>query len=62
MCKRQRFLVEFSLKYPAQWFNFATDRESVELMCATANLGIIELRGGMFALKSAGKARRFLDA
>ena len=60
--KRQIFLVKFAWKYDGQWFNYPTDLDSVELMCATSNLGIIELKGGMFTLKSREKARQFLAA
>jgi hypothetical protein len=60
--KRQRFLIKFALKYPDTWFNHAHDYESVSLMCATANLGIIELKGGMWILKSRDKANQWINA
>ena len=58
---KQETLVRFAWKYRDKWHTYATDYETVSLMCATANLGIIELKGGMFTLKSVDKARQFLE-
>ena len=59
--KRQLFLVKFARKYPDQWFNHASDYDSVSIMCATANLGIITLKGGQFCLQSKEKADQFIS-
>ena len=44
------------------WHKYATDRESVEILCAAVNLGIVEIRGDQYALKSAEHARQYLAA
>jgi hypothetical protein len=43
------------------WHHYATDRDTVELICAAANLGIIEIKGGQYALKSVEHARQYLN-
>lgn len=60
MNERQKTLIEFACKYPT-WHTYSTDLKTMELICATANLGIIKINGhGQFILKSHEKAERFL--
>ena len=62
MKRKQRDLIEFALRYECNWNGFATDRETVELVSATANLGIIKVNEfGQFKLKSREAAERFLN-
>ena len=59
--KAQTKLVNFALKYPGKWHSYTTDYHTVNLICATANLGIIKVNEtDQFALKSKEKALRFL--
>lgn len=54
----------FALKYPDSWHSFASDRETVESVCAAHNLGIVEVStiSNQFRLKSAEKARRYCES
>lgn len=59
----QKGLVQFALDHPDEWHTYMPSKEVVELLCATANLGIIKIAGKsrMFKLKSKMKARTFLN-
>ena len=61
MIKRQKTLVKFLRQYPGKWHSFSGDRQTVEIVCATANLGILEVKGDQMILKSAEKADMFLN-
>ena len=61
MITKQQKLVKFALKYADKWHHFAKDYETVSLICATSNLGIIKVDDDMFVLKSANAARMFLN-
>ncbi len=62
MTKSQRKLVEFAIKHPGKWHSYYDNRETVEIVCATHNLGIIKVNEfGQFRLKSEEAARRFLQ-
>ena len=56
-------LVKFAEKY-ATWQSYATDRQTTELVCAAANLGIIEVSpiSRQFRLKSKKKAQEYIAA
>ena len=63
MTKGQRKLVTFAIKYAGKWHGYSTDYHTVNLVCATANLGIIKVNDyDQFTLKSKEKAERFLNA
>lgn len=58
----QADLIQFATDYPG-WHSFAQDRLTVEHVCASHNLGIIEVNEhSQFRLKSPEKARQFLAA
>ncbi len=58
---RQKHLIRFALRHPA-WNSFADDWETVSLVCATHNLGIIETNEySQFRLKSEFWANQFLN-
>jgi len=59
--KTQKALVKFLRKYPEAWHSFASDRETVSDVCATANLGILTVKGDQMILKSAEKADTYLN-
>lgn len=59
--KTQKTLVKFLRKYPESWHSFASDRATIEDVCATANLGILTVKGDQMILKSAEKADMFLN-
>lgn len=54
----------FAIKYPDSWHSFASDRETVESVCAAKNLGLIEVStiSNQFRLKSAENARRYCES
>ncbi len=55
-------LIKFAVKYPG-WHTLATDSDTVEVVCATQNLGIISVNDYcQFSLRSPEKARQFLAA
>ena len=60
--KNQKDMVKFLWKYEGRWQTFATDEETVEIVCALQNLGIAEVKGGQMILKSREKAKRWLDS
>lgn len=61
--KAQIKLIKFALKYAGKWHSYATDRETVGVICATVNLGIIKLNQfEQFTLKSEFHATQFLNA
>ena len=62
MTKSQQKLIKFALKYADKWHTFADDRETVGIVCSTANLGIIKINDyGQFKLKSEAAANQFLN-
>ena len=59
--KTQQALIRFLMKYPDTWHSYADDRETVNLVCATSNLGILKVNDyGQMKLKSRDKAHQFL--
>ena len=59
--KAQKRLIMFAVKYPDTWQSYATDKQTVSVVCATANLGIIRLNEfGQFMLKSRSHAAQWL--
>ena len=59
---KQRKLIHFLLKYPNEWHSYSTDKETVNLVCATSNLGILEVNEfHQMKLKSEEKALRFIS-
>lgn len=53
-------LIKFAVKYPG-WHTFATDSDTVGVVCATQNLGIISVNDYcQFSLRSYEKAKNFL--
>ena len=58
----QKDMVKFLRKYEGSWHTFASDLETVEVVCALSNLGIAEIRGDQMILKSREKADRFLTS
>ncbi len=58
--ERQKEAVLGLLKSPNKWYTYATDYQTVEMICALTNLGIAETRAGKWTIKSAEAARRFL--
>ena len=59
--KKQIILIKFLKKYPNKWHSYATDRDTIECICATANIGILKLNEhGQMRLKSIVKANDFL--
>jgi len=63
MNKKLLNLVKFAVKYTG-WQSYAKDSETVQLVCAAANLGILELSdiSRQFRLKSPTKANDFIAA
>ena len=59
--KTQKALVTFLRKYPEAWHTFSQDYETVSDVCATANLGILTIKGDQMILKSADKADMYLN-
>ena len=60
--KGQLDLVKFALKYPNAWHSFADDKNTVELICATVNLRIIEINDcEQFKLRSRFNAELFIS-
>jgi len=61
MTNSQKRLIEFVVKYPDKWHSYAPNKPTVEVVCATSNLGIIRVNEcEQFQLKSLDAARRFL--
>ena len=58
--KTQQALVKFLMKYPERWHSFSADRDTVEAVCATSNLGILTVKGDQMILKSREKAHQYL--
>jgi len=60
--KAQYKLVRFLLKYPDEWHSFASDKETAGIVCATSNLGILEVNEfNQMKLKSEEKALTFIS-
>ena len=59
--KTQKALVKFLRKYPEAWHSFSHDKQTIEDVCATANLGILTIKGDQMILKSADKADMYLN-
>jgi hypothetical protein len=59
----QKGLVQFLLDHPTGWHTYLPTKGVVELLCATANLGIVEISGThrVFRLKCREKAERFIN-
>lgn len=63
MHQGQKRLIQFALRYCNEWNSYAPNKPTVELICATVNLGIIKVnKFKQFKLKSQEKARQFLAA
>ena len=64
MIHKMPSVAAFALKHPDSWHSFASDRETVESVCAANNLGIVEVStiSNQFRLKSAENARRYCAA
>ena len=61
--KRQLHLISFALKHKGEWHTFSDDKQTVELICATHNLGIIKVNEfQQFTLKSEFNANLFINA
>ena len=58
--KTQQALIRFLMKYPDTWHSYADDRDTVETVCATSNLGILTIKGDQMILKSRDAAHQFL--
>ena len=59
---KQFKLIKFLLQYPNEWHGYAADKETVSLVCATKNLGILEINEfNQMKLKSEEKALRFIS-
>lgn len=56
----QRDMVLFLRKNAGHWNSFASDHDTVEVVCSLVNLGIAEIRGSQMILKSREKADHFL--
>ena len=60
--EHQRKLIHFLLNYPGEWHSFASDKHTVEIICATSNLGILEVNEfHQMKLKSESKALTFIS-
>ena len=59
--KRQIDIVKFLRRYPDTYFPYSNNRETVEILCATHNLGILTLAGDQMILRSIEKADRFIE-
>jgi len=58
MTKTQRKLMNFAAKYPDKWHAFAHDHETVDIVCACANCGLIVLNDfNQFKITQFGKDR-----
>lgn len=53
---RQRHLIMFAIQHPG-YQTYKRDKDTVEGVCATHNLGIIEVVGDQFRLKSLVRAK-----
>jgi len=54
-------LIKFLVKHPNDWHSFHDNKETVALVCATANLGILETNEhGQMHLLSVNRAKQFL--
>jgi hypothetical protein len=61
MAKAQIKLVKFLVKYSNKWHSFASDYNTVSLVCACSNLGILKTNNfGQMKLVSLEKADRWL--
>jgi hypothetical protein len=59
--KDQKLAVKFLIKHPEKWHTYATDSQTVEVVCSLSNLGIAKINStGQWKLKSAEHAERFL--
>ncbi len=56
----QKDMVLLLKKNAGHWDFFASDQETVEVVCSLVNLGIAEVQGSQIILKSKEKADRFL--
>ena len=62
MKKKQKHLVNFLIKYSNNWNSYSQDHETVSLVCACYNLGILKLNEfGQMKLKSIDRANQFLN-
>jgi len=63
MKTKQTKLIKFLVKYPNEWHTYAKDKETVGVICACYNLGVLKLNQyGQMRLKSLIRARQFLNA
>ena len=62
MTKHQKNLIKFVVKHP-EWHSYSDDKLTIETVCATVNLGIIEIdtRYNQMRLKSLIKANDLLS-
>jgi hypothetical protein len=52
----------FLLKYPGKWHSYATNKPTVEIVCALVNLGIAKVNQfDQFRLKSIDAAERYTN-
>jgi len=60
---KQAKLIKFLLNCPVNtWHTFAKDYQTVSLVCATSNLGILKVnQHGQMAVKCKTAANRFLN-
>ena len=63
MYNAQIKLVKFLVTFPKEWHSFAQDKETVGVVCACHNLGILEIshKTNQMRLKSEEKALKFLS-
>lgn len=55
-------LISFALRNKSKWHKFNNDRETVSLICAGHNLGIIQItKNNSFKLANEEKAKRYLN-
>ena len=60
---KQVKLIKFLVRYPDKWHTFASDKQTVSIVCASVNLGIVEINEyRQMRLKSKIKAGDFLNA
>ena len=58
----QSKLIRFLLRYPNEWHSYNTDKQTVGVVCATSNLGILEVNEfDQMKLKSEEKALIFIS-